>query len=385
MDVKKVLSLIRKEEGTKLDFKLRLELWTDSGKKEIAKDISAIANSRGGRGYIVIGIEDKSKAVIGIEEGEFFKEEQIQQIVTSRCDPPIPIKVEEVLIEGKRVGVITIFDGSQKPYQVRENGAFYIRRGSTTDVMRKEELLKVFGENFDISIETCPVIRSNIEFLNIKLIDKYFGKKGIYINEDNKNFLLESAGIIYVDKENGEAKCTYGGLLVFSEENILQIPYNMIRIVNKVKGDVEEVSVINGSLLTMISKAENRVKDILGPNYPVEAVVEAIKNAVLYRDYFEINRIIEVIITNNSIVVESPGELIQKNSKGKNENYIRRNMWLYEKLITLDENNVLLNNGRGFSRMKKAFRGRGRIKFINSRSENSFKVIFPGGKEYNNI
>ena len=45
MDSKKLLSLIKREEGTKLDFKLRLELYNETGKKELTKDICAIANS----------------------------------------------------------------------------------------------------------------------------------------------------------------------------------------------------------------------------------------------------------------------------------------------------------------------------------------------------
>ena len=58
MDIKKLQRLLKKEEGTKLDFKLRLELWNETGKKELAKDICAIANSKGGRGYIVVGVVD---------------------------------------------------------------------------------------------------------------------------------------------------------------------------------------------------------------------------------------------------------------------------------------------------------------------------------------
>ena len=68
MDIKKLQRLLKKEEGTKLDFKLRLELWNETGKKELAKDICAIANSKGGRGYIVVGVVDKLKTIEGIKE-----------------------------------------------------------------------------------------------------------------------------------------------------------------------------------------------------------------------------------------------------------------------------------------------------------------------------
>lgn len=224
MDSKKLLGLIKKEEGIKLDFKLKLSLEHESSKKELAKDVCAIANSRGGRGYIVIGIEDKSKRIVGLEDNEIIIEEQVQQIITSRCEPPIPISVDNLLIENKKLSVITIYDGEQKPYQVRENGAFYIRRGSTTDTMRKQELLEAFEENLDFFIETSMIVKSNISFLDGEIYKTYFQKKGIEINEENKEFLLETSRIISRDKDSGELNCTLGGLLIFSNVNSLWLP-----------------------------------------------------------------------------------------------------------------------------------------------------------------
>lgn len=85
-------------------------------------------------------------------------------------------------------------------------------------------------------------MKSSIEFLNMKLIDKYFRKKGIYINDENKSFLLESSGIIYIEKESGKEKRTYGGLLVFSDSNSLIIPHSMIRIINYINKGYKEVT-----------------------------------------------------------------------------------------------------------------------------------------------
>ncbi|MDR3596066.1 RNA-binding domain-containing protein [Clostridium sp.] len=378
MDSKKLLSLIRKDEGIKLDFKLKLELYYETGKKELTKDICAIANSNGGRGYIIVGIEDKTKEIIGIEENDIFQEEQIQQIVATRCEPPIPIKVDFIGIQNKKIGVISIYDGGQKPYQVRENGAFYIRRGSTTDIMRKQELIALFEENLSLTIETCPLIRSSIDILNMELVNKYFNKKGIEVNEENRKFLLLSAGIAFEHKEESPLNCTYGGLLVFSDKNYLYIPNNMIKIINKLNHINEEIHIIQGDLLSMIDEAEEKITEILPKDYPIQAVIEAVKNAVLYREYFDLNKIIEVIMDENKIVISSPGEFINKNTKGEIVNYNKRNIWLYEKLITLDEKKRFLNSGRGFTIIKDSFKGKNKVKFINSSVEHNFKVILPG-------
>lgn len=380
MDNKKIASIIKRQEGLKLDFKLKLFLGIDSGKKELAKDICAIANAKGGRGYIIVGIEDKTKKIVGLNEDELFSEEQVQQIVASRCEPPIPISVDTYVFDEKKICIITIYDGGQKPYQIKETGAFYIRRGSTTDTMRKQELVEAFEENMDFSIETCPIIKSNTRLLDDDLVDKYFKNKGINLTEENRKFLFESAGIIYIDKESGEEKCTLGGLLVFSKDNGIAIPQNMIRIINKVNMDVDAVNIIQGNLLAMIDSAEKALKVILPYKYPIDAVVECINNAVVYREYSSINRIIEIIISYNSIVIISPGQMIENNIRGQKINYNKRNMWLYEKLITIDDNKRFVNNGRGFMRIKKSFKGN--VKLINSNLEDSFKVILPGPREY---
>lgn len=380
MDTKKILSIIKRQEGLKLDFKQKLSLDFESGKKELAKDVCAIANSKGGRGYIVVGIEDKTKELIGLDESEVFTEEQVQQIISSRCEPPIPISVDEYNIKGKRICIITIYDGEQKPYQLKENGAFYIRRGSTTDTMRKQELVEAFEENLDFFIETSQVVRSDINLINTEIVKKYFHKKGIVINSSNEKFLMRSAGISYTDNDTGEEKCTLGGLLVFSDNNSLCIPQNMIRITNNLGKVKERVNVVQGNLLSMIDKSEDILRKILPKSYPIGAIVEAINNAVLYREYSSIDRVIEVVISRNSIIVNSPGQMIQNNSTGKRINYNRRNMWLYEKLVTLDENKRFLSNEGGFGRIKKPFKKN--VTFINSRAEDCFKVILPGTKLY---
>lgn len=378
MDIKKLKTLLKKEESSKLDYKLEIDLLTESGKKEFAKDVCAIANSKGGRGYLIIGVVDKTKEIKGVEDKNIYMEERMQQIVSSRCEPPIPLSIDYVEIEDKVVVVVTIYDGDQKPYQIKETGAFYIRRGSTTDVMRKQEILRVLESQLELNVETCPMIRSKKEFLNNELIDKYFNKKGIYINNENMDFLLESTGIVYKGLDDNEYKCTFGGLLVFSENNSLCIPNNIIKVINKLNNK-SEVTIVQGSLLTMIYRTMKIIRDILPENYPFTAIDEAIKNAVLYREYMEVNRFIEIVVTPRSILVESPGDRVTKNVGNNMTTHIKRNMWLYEKLITMD-NNLFINDGRGFARMKNCFKDRTkkRVKIINLQEQNTFKVILPG-------
>jgi predicted HTH transcriptional regulator len=376
MDIKRLQTLIKKDEGIKLDFKQKLELDMESGKKELAKDVCAIANSKGGRGYIVIGVEDKTKKVVGIEKKN-YNEEQIQQIISSRCEPPIPVVYETFDYEEKTVGIITIYDGGQKPYQLRENGAFYIRRGSTTDTMRKQEIASALQESLVLNIELCPIIRSSVECFDTKLVDRYFSFHRIESNEENRNTLMENAGIINFDRDLGKYVGTLGGILVFSKANNVYISHNMIRIINKINREEAQVIIIRGDLLSMLDTCEETLKRLLPVDYPVEAVYEGVKNAVLYRDYTIFNKEIEIVLGHDSISVISPGIFV----KGKDissHNYVKRNMWIYEKLIALDDKNRFVTKERGFSKMKKAFKNIGKVMFINSLSSDFFKVVYPG-------
>lgn len=377
MNKKKLLSLIQQRENTKLDFKLKIDISSESGKKELAKDVCAIANSKGGRGYLIIGVEDRTKRLVGINRIKSLDEEKIQQVVSSRCEPPIPIKVEVLEIDGVDIGIITIFDGGQKPYQIKETGAFHIRRGSITDIMRKSELVASFEENQLLTVETCKVVTSSAEFLNRELIEKYFKIKGIAINKENESFLLESAGIAYLDKRSRKLRCTFGGLLVFCNNNNICIPNNAIRIINKINNNYSKSIMINGNLLDMIDKTEEEIYKLLPDNYPVYAVMEAVKNSIMYREYSIIDKLIEVIVTKTSIIIISPGQLVSKSDVIGEMSYNKRNMWIYDKLISLDEGRRFINDGNGLVRIKEAFRGKRKVRLINSILDDCFKVILP--------
>lgn len=376
MDKRRLLNLIKRGEGTKVDYKQKIDLETESSRKELAKDICAIANSKGGRGYLIIGIEDKTKNIIGIEDKK-YGEEQIQQIVSSRCEPPIPVSLEFIKFDNKELAIINIYDGPQKPYQMRENGAFYIRRGSTTDTMRKEEIISALQESLNLNLEICPIVKSDINCINMDLVHKYFRLKGIETNDNNIISFAENASIITFDRESNRYMATLGGLLVFSDINSLYVPHNMIRIINKVNKNFKENIIIQGNLISILDNCEDILKKILPKGYPVNGVFEGVRNAVLYRDYTLYYKEIEIVLNYNSIILVSPGVLMGGKDLNSSQ-YLKRNMWIYEKLITLDNKERFVNTGRGFFRMKRYFKGKGRLTFVNSIRDDSFKIIYPG-------
>lgn len=370
MDKNKLRNLIKKNEYEKLDFKLKIELFTESAKKELAKDICAIANSRGGRGYIIIGVEDKTKKIVGVDF-DYITEERVQQVVASRIEPPVPISLEECFIDGKRLLVIVIFNSYQKPYQIRENGAFYIRRGSTTDIMRKQELLSEFQKGINFNLETCPIVNSNIDFLNDELIKKYFYLKGIKVSRENREFLLSSSNIIYKNSISGKSMCTLGGLLVFSDLNSIYIPHNMIKI-RSLLGE-EQTFIIKGNLLEMMKSMEKKIREIVPNEYPVSLIIDTMRNIIIYRDYSQYNKIVEIVLGNKELTIYCPGEIIKRYKDGRT-GYVKRNMWIYEKIISLDSRDGEMNYNLGGKEVKESFTSN--VKVIEVKEENITKFIF---------
>ena len=77
-------------------------------------------------------------------------------------------------------------------------------------------------------------------------------------------------------------------------------------------------------------------------------------------------KLLMINLTKNSIIVISPRQLVDKNNRLGDMRYSKRNMWIYDKLISLDEGKQVINYGNGIVRIKEAFKGKRKVKLINS-------------------
>ena len=373
MDVQKLKQLLLREEGEKLDYKAELHLVTESDKKELVKDVTAMANTRGGRGHILFGIEDKTKRILGIDPA-VFQEEQIQQIIYNRTDPPVPVSIDLVQIEDKTVAVLTIYRSPHAPHQILQTGAFYIRRGSTTDFARRSELASMMQENGLMTFETVAVKSATLEDLDFDRIKSFFRSMDISM-EQPQTLLLEAFGFIS-NKGGGDFSPTIGGLLLFGKNPQIYLPQCFVSITH---GECTEI--LSGNILSLLSQASQRVGSVVGlKDYPMEAFEEALANALIHRDYLDLSRGVSINIKDRSIEIINPGA-VTKGSKV----YLhmkecipeRRNAWLYQRLISMDEKRRFIRSGIGMSRIKEAFKDIGPVKFVNLGKQNSFKVVLP--------
>lgn len=68
----------------------------------------------------------------------------ITQILRSHCDPPLDVVIEEVQIRNLPVVIVTVPEGRDKPYSVKDKGV-YIRTGATKRPATRYELDEMYG------------------------------------------------------------------------------------------------------------------------------------------------------------------------------------------------------------------------------------------------
>ncbi len=381
MDNAKLLKLIEQDEGPKLDFKMYLDIGTESTKKELTKDVIAIANSYGGRGYLVLGVEDKTKAIIGVDP-EAYSEERIQQIILNRCDPPVSIRVENNVIEDKTLCLITIFRSHNRPHQMRQTGAFYIRRGSTTDYARRNEIASMLQENSLMYDELVPVYHARIEHLNLTAVNHFVEKTTGERYRKGHEAILCDVGLLYHDREDGFYYPTIGGLLLFGNSPQLLLPHSSVVIAYYNEAGKLVQQRICGTIIEMLDGAMRFIgRQLKGTGYPLAAIEEALSNALVHRDYFDISRQILVVLGKKTVEISNPGPIYDANPLNnvmRSMTPKRRNNWLYHQLIIIDKKRRFAHYSRGLRKIKEWVLPFGKVKFINMRKRNLFKVILPG-------
>lgn len=380
MDSQKLLTLLKRNEGPKLDFKAQLDLNTESGKKELAKDVLAIANSQGGRGHILIGVEDRTRLVIGISPEE-YSEERIQQIVSNRCEPPLSIRYETVRIKELWVGVITIFYSNKKPHQMYQTGAFYVRRGSTTDFARRDEIAAMLQQGGIIHNEQIPLYNVDSSVLDWDRVTSYL-KRTNYPVQDIKDMREYcNLGLLFFDRDEDIYNPTVGAMLLFCPELQRYMPHAAIRIVNWITEERKE-HWIKGTVIELLDRSMEIIAEALeGTAYPIGAIEEIVANAIVHRDYFDHSREILIYLGRKRIEVSNPGSVHGKeplDNLTRENNPYRRNNWLYHQLILADEKSRFNKYGMGLGWVKMSLKNQGAVRFINLRKSNMFKVVLPG-------
>jgi predicted HTH transcriptional regulator len=146
------------DERAKADLKQTMDLSDRPGRAHFAKDVLAMANTRGGPGYIIVGVLDKKDRtsndpadyVMGFSSPDRDAFERLMvQALDFFCAKPIPsIRYEEVLHPQvqKNIGVVVVERAYHRPYTPARDGdklhtgKVYVRRSAETFTASDDEI-----------------------------------------------------------------------------------------------------------------------------------------------------------------------------------------------------------------------------------------------------
>ena len=301
---------IKKGESDTLEFKREFP----NKEKKILKTIVAFANGEGGT--VVVGIDDESLEIVGVNEEEIFRiKDKISNSISDNIESLIIPRISYERIKDKTI-LIHIPKGQNTPYCIKAEGfdGVYIRIDATTRVAERNKIqeLSLWGMNktFD------EIVQRGVDEANTTEIDflinafKARSKRAVTVQnlvswkllkEENDGLypsvafrLLTSNDLHFANIQCGLFKGTdkvhfldrkeFGGSVLEQIENAITFLIQHLNIGAEIKGlyrrDIYEI--------------------------PEEILRELVTNAVMHRNYL-LNSYIQICIFDDRVEIVSPG------------------------------------------------------------------------------
>lgn len=318
---------------------------------------TCIAFANGGGGKIIIGVEDKTRKILGITDPD--RNRIYDEFTNSLYDavrPLIPIQIYEQSSRQKSILIIEIPYCEKKPYFLQREGlplGVYVRVGSNTRRVNEahyEELLREGGrKHYDEE-----TIAASVNILSKeRLLD--------CLGEPLTRHKLRSEKIInHSSSAAHQYQPTVAGVLAFCEMPEHYIPEALIlctRFGDKKEREIIQTQEIKGDLLRQAEASYKLICNWMERDFsltgvrlkgklpiPAVALREAIINALIHRKY-SIPGAIKIALYDEQLEIFSPGcfpGLVDINHLGDGITYLRnpslarlaRKLGLVEKLGT---------------------------------------------------
>ena len=364
MDKLAVHLLIKEGEGLTIEFK---ETFTS----KIDEDIVAFANTKGG--VILLGVKNNKEII-----GETLTNNLKAKINTlaRNCKPSIDISLNQV----DNIVVIDIPEGTSKPYSC--GNGYYRRLDGSTQKMNHEEIKILFNQY-------APPFE---EFINKEISWKEIAKEKIllYLKEINVSIKNRSAQDILASLECGkENEIKNVGVLFFAKEPthyIRQCRMTLVAFKGTERTIIFDRVDVDDDLLTQFNQAIFFIKkhlnirsEIRGVNrydiyeIPIDALREAVVNAIVHRDYSISGTSIMVEVYDDRISIVNPGGLVKGLSKKTLGTLsIRRNPIIADLFFRMGK---MERMGTGIKRMKEAMK-KERLPSPQIEVDTFFKITF---------
>ncbi|MFA4956769.1 MAG: RNA-binding domain-containing protein [Candidatus Methanoperedens sp.] len=307
MKIEELIGLLKKGESEEVEFKT-------SFTKDIAKDVCAFSNTVGGE--IFIGIDDKG-GVVGIKDENI--EQKVSDILSS-VHPHPSVKMERLGISDKEIFHINV-SASDKLHS--QGNIVHIRIGRNNRPLTTQEVIEKAAESAIVFFDELPS-EAPQEAISLPLVKKYLEKRKEERGVKSMGSVEENLTRLKITKKVGSImRPTNAGLLFFSESAQDYISNARVRIVWFESEEMERYTdsrEFGGAICKMVDDLEDYFSKnlkVLGAGmagwkrkefmeYPMEALREAIINALIHRNYFDPSEV-QIFIFPSKIVIKNPG------------------------------------------------------------------------------
>ena len=321
-----LLQIIETGESDAVEFK---ESLSGSASEGIREAICAFANDlpdHRNPGLVLVGVKDDT--TIGTTP---ITDELLRRLADMKTDgnivPPPSLTVEKRVLRGKEIAIITVQPSNSPP--VRCRGAIHIRIGPRRGIAtgQDERILNEKRRYGDRPFDLYPISSAGVSDLNLALfsyeyLPKAFSAEILDVNDRSLNEQLAATKMITAADD---PTATVLGILAIGKTPQDFLPGAYVQFLridgNELTDDIIDSLAIRGAIPEQVRRlddklmAHNRIAvDITsGPLekrtalYPIEAVQQITRNAIMHRTYEATNAPVRVYWYNDRIEVLNPG------------------------------------------------------------------------------
>ncbi len=294
-------------------------------RNSMADELAAMANTYAG--VILLGVDDKSKAIYGIPRDKLdIVETWLRNICNDLIEPPLDCVIRKILItadDGSEKVIVRV-DVPRSLFVHQSPGGYFRRIGSSKRQMKPDMLARLFQQRSQarlIRFDEQRVPNAKSDDLNPKLWKRF---RTVISPTDDSEF-LEKMRLTAKDEDN-VYRPTVSGVLMASDTPESFISCAFIQAVcyrgternaayqldaKDITGPLdvqikEACKFVERNMRIYAVKAPNRIET---PQFSMNAVFEAIVNAVVHRDYSVYGAKIRLHLFSDRLEIFSPGSI----------------------------------------------------------------------------
>lgn len=288
--------------------------------QEAVETAAAFANTGGGT--VLIGVTDR-REIRGITIGKETLRNFSNRIAQA-TEPRVTLEIRPVDIEGKSVLWIRIAESDLKPVAVK--GVCYRRVGNSNRVMSPQEIAQMHLNATGQTWDGLLVTRAGMDDIDEKKVEWYLTRRETIRNVSKPQGMSMAALLENINGVSDDGTPTHAGLLFFGKHTQRRFFYNAQLRVVRFKGTSVIHPVIDrvdcfDTLWENVNAAEEFIRKNIRLlsfrtsrsfqrddkfEYPLNALREAIINALIHRNYQE-TADVRVFIFDNRVEIINPG------------------------------------------------------------------------------